>query len=78
MTIRKAESGFNGHPRLHGMTESYTGSERCFQPGARGTADGPKSEKPPGLHGDLQNVDLALTRFRAEYARLFLSESNLL
>ncbi len=36
----------------------------------------PKCKKPPGFQGDLQNVDLALTRFCARHTQVFLSGSN--
>jgi len=36
----------------------------------------PKCKKPPGFQGDLQNVDLALTRFCAGHTQVFLSDSN--
>ena len=60
MAVSEAEGGFNGHPRLHSMTESYTGSGRCFQSGARGTADGPQTQKVPAFQGDSSNVEVAL------------------
>ena len=33
----------------------------------------PQRKKPPGFQGDLQNVDLALTRFCARRTQVFLS-----
>jgi len=35
-----------------------------------------KLKKPVEFQGDLQNVDLALTRFRAGHTQVFLSDSN--
>ena len=36
----------------------------------------PKRKKPPEFQGDLQNVDLALTRFCDLYTQVFLSDYN--
>ena len=78
VAVGKAEGGFDGHPPLNGMTESYTGSERRFQlgPDAAQLLNVPKRKKPPELQRAFQNVDLALTRFRAGHTQVFLSDSN--
>ncbi len=38
--------------------------------------DPPKCKRPPGFQRDLQNVDLALTRFCTSHTQVFLSDSN--